>query len=195
VRRCKTCRVEIPPAAKCTAFIEKKGFCGVDCATEWGKKAVITKREKEFRKSQKEKREQLKTRSDHMKEAQDAWNRYIRTRDNGLTCISCSAVKQERFTGGHFDCGHYRSVGSAAHLRFNCYNAAAQCKKCNRDLSGNSVAYRKGLIAKIGLDRVEWLESQNQPRKFDVDYLKRIKAIFTRRSRHLERLRKSINDQ
>lgn len=49
--------------------------------------------------------------------------------------------------------------------------------------------YRVRLIARIGLERVERLESDNEPRRFDIPYLKRIKSIFTRKARSLEKRR------
>jgi len=53
-----------------------------------------------------------------------------------------------------------------------------------------SCAY-KNLLVIFGLgNRVEVIEHDNTPRKFDIDYLKRVKAIFTRRARHFEKLRK-----
>lgn len=43
--------------------------------------------------------------------------------------------------------------------------------------------------APVGLERVERLESDNAPRRFDIPYLKRIKSIFTRKARALEKRR------
>ncbi|MBN0856195.1 recombination protein NinG, partial [Pseudomonas aeruginosa] len=50
-------------------------------------------------------------------------------------------------------------------------------------MSGNAVEYRIHLIERIGLDRVERLEADNELRRFDIPYLQRIKSIFTRRAR------------
>ncbi len=41
----------------------------------------------------------------------------------------------------------------------------------------------------FSLDRVERLEADNEPRRFDIPYLQRIKSIFTRRARALEKRR------
>ena len=51
--------------------------------------------------------------------------------------------------------GHYRSIGAAAHLRFNEDNVHKQSGEQNVYKSGNIEAYRKNLIKKIGLERVE----------------------------------------
>lgn len=55
--------------------------------------------------------------------------------------------------------------------------------------SGNVVEYRIRLAQKIGQDRVEALEHDNQTRTFDVDYIKRLKTIFARRARHYKKIR------
>lgn len=84
------------------------------------------------------------------------------------------------------DCSHYRSVGAAPHLRFNLHNAAAACVKCNRYLGGNIAALRVGLIERIGLEKVEAVEADNNVRKFDIEYLKRVKRIFTKKANRVE---------
>jgi hypothetical protein len=91
----------------------------------------------------------------------------------------------EQKYGGTMDCSHYRSTGAAPHLRFNLHNAAAGCVKCNRHLSGNVVELRKGLIARIGSEKVEAIENNNKIRRFDIEYLKRIKEIFTKKANRL----------
>lgn len=86
------------------------------------------------------------------------------------------------------DCSHYRSVGAAAHLRFNLHNAAAACVKCNRHLSGNVAALRVGIIDRIGLGKIEAIEANNETRKFDIEYLKRIKRIFTKKANRIKKV-------
>jgi hypothetical protein len=144
------------------------------------------KKEKAVRTDLKERKEKLKSASDWNKEAQAAVNKYIKFRDHGRPCISCGCELSVNY-GGTTDCGHYRSRGSASHLRFNLLNMASQCSRCNRYLSGNVVEYRKELINRIGAERVEQLESDNQPRKFNVEYLKRVKRIFNKRARFYEK--------
>lgn len=131
-------------------------------------------------------RESLKTASDYVREAQAAFNGYIRARDKNKPCISCGHANGDTVRGGSFDAGHYRSRGSAGHLRFNALNCWGQCKKCNRYLSGNVVEFRKGLVDRIGQDRVEALEHDNGARRFTIEYLKRIKKVFNRRKRLYE---------
>ena len=157
--------------------------CSFECASAIGKKQTAKAREaakaravKRQRESEKEgrqrhraKRESFKTKAQWDKEAQSAFNRYIRIRDEGKPCVSCGSPligKSNYLTGSAIDASHY-----------------------NRQLSGNAVEYRIRLIERIGLDRVEHLEADNEPRRFDIPYLKRIKSIFTRRARALERRR------
>lgn len=144
--------------------------------------------EKEGRKRRQAKRIELKTKSQWRKEAQASFNKYVRLRDEGLPCISCGRMPEQKY-GGSMDCGHYRSRGAAAHLAFNLHNTAGQCVFCNRNQSGAQKAFEQGLIDRIGAEKVEALNNDNSTRKFDIPYLQRIKSIFTRRARQLEKHR------
>jgi hypothetical protein len=153
--------------------------------------------EKEIRKatrlqraSLRERKEKLKTTSDWNKEAQAAVNRFIFWRDYGKPCIACGRPLNYGVRGGAVDSSHYRSRGAAPWLRFNVFNIHSGCVRCNRELSGNLIPFRINLIEKIGLQRVERIEHENTVRKFPIEYLKRVKAIFTRRAKHYEKLRK-----
>jgi len=120
-----------------------------------------TKAKAQDRKETREKLEKIKTIPDLIKEAQIAFNTYIRLRDREKTCICCGKPYAESNIGGSYDCGHYRSVGSASHLRFNEDNAHGQRKFCNQWGAGRAVDYRIGLCQRIGLERVEALENNN----------------------------------
>jgi hypothetical protein len=128
-----------------------------------------------------------KTRSQWLSEAQSAFNRYVRWRDRDDPCISCGKYVENKY-GGNWDAGHFRSRGSAPHLRFHLWNCHKQCARCNRFLSGNTAEYRIALIQKIGSTKVLALEGLQNTVKHDIVYLKRIKSIFTRllkqRSKH-----------
>jgi hypothetical protein len=123
---------------------------------------------------------------DLIKEAQVAFNAYIRARDSGKPCICCGLPITQEAIGGGYDCGHYRSTGSASHLRFHEDNAHAQRKVCNRYGAGRAVDYRLGLIQRIGLARVEALESDNEVRKWDRETLLRIKETYKRKLKELQ---------
>ena len=132
-------------------------------------------------------KEALKTRGDHMREAQQAFNEYIRTRDQAAGHLCISSGKPLDWSGNAVDAGHYRSVGSAPHLRFDERNCHAQSKQDNRFLSGNAVDYRIGLIARIGQEAVDALESDQSVRKYTVEEIKAIKAEYRAKTRDLKR--------
>jgi hypothetical protein len=138
------------------------------------------------RKEIKVRKEKLKSRGDYLREAQQCFNEFIRWRDQlaGHPCISSGRPLD--WSGNAVDAGHYRSVGSAPHLRFDERNCHAQSKQDNRFLSGNAVDYRIGLIARIGLAEVEALESDQSVKKYTVDDLKAIKAHYRALTRALK---------
>ncbi|MBD9443082.1 recombination protein NinG [Pseudomonas sp. PDM04] len=131
-------------------------------------------------------KEVLKSRGDHMREAQQAFNAYIRARDKAAGHLCISSGKPLDWSGNAVDAGHYRSVGSAPHLRFDERNCHAQSKQDNRFLSGNAVDYRIGLIARIGQAAVDELESDQSVKKYTVDELKEIKARYRAKTRELK---------
>ena len=139
------------------------------------------------RKEIKVRKEKLKSRGDHMREAQQAFNEFIRARDQaaGHPCISSG--KPLDWSGNAVDAGHYRSVGSAPHLRFDERNCHAQSKQDNRFLSGNAVDYRIGLIARIGQEAVDALEADQSVRKYTIEEIKAIKAEYRSKTRELKR--------
>jgi hypothetical protein len=125
----------------------------------------------------------MKTKPQLTKEAQKAFNKFIRARDSGKPCICCGKPMEYQSAvlggGAHdVDAGHYRSVGSAPHLRFDERNCHAQSVYCNRYRSGNAVDYRIGLIARIGLEAVEALEADNEPKHYTHDDLRTIRRLY-----------------
>lgn len=153
-------------------------FCSQDHIMQYAinksAKTIKTKERTQYR----EAKEKLKTRSDWLKEAQTAFNSYIRARDYGKECISCG--KQDDGTHQRH-ASHFRSVGSASHLRFNLLNVHASCAQCNGVKSGNIMEYVKRLPNKIGKDKTEWLMYANFEARYSIEYAKRIKKIFTKR--------------
>jgi hypothetical protein len=157
--------------------------CGPECAALLVVADRIrreAKQAKQERAEIREHKEKLKTLSDWIKDVQRVFNAYVRERDRDQPCICCGRDKTAAsglYSHG-WDCGHYRSTGSAPHLRFHEDNAHRQLVYCNRDRSGNAVEYRAGLIARIGLARVEALEADNSPRHYTIEDLKQIKATY-----------------
>lgn len=186
----KTCK-----AKGCKNKFEKKNSFHVACGPKCAIKVVKAKNEKRKREAKatlrKARRDAL-TISELTKKAQEAFNAYIRARDYGKPCISTGKVLNWNKYGGAVDAGHYRSRGSASHLRFNCWNVHAQCAYDNQNPSSATSEYRPRLIERIGMERVERLECDNKPRSFSREYLIRLAKIFRRRAR-LEKKRKGLD--
>lgn len=181
--KCSVCRAEF---TRCRPL---QKVCGkFECIKAAGEAKTLkdrAKREQEERKKTRVQKEALKTRSDYIKEAQHAFNSYIRLRDAHLTCICCAQPLGDAAIGGGYDCGHYRSVGSAPHLRFDERNAHAQRKQCNRYGAGRAVDYRIGIISRLGIAVVEALESDTAVKKYTIDELKAIKATYKAKLKQL----------
>lgn len=191
-KKCPICTTEYIPRSSL-----QKVCHNYKCAMEFNRQVDERNAEREKRKQQRlqrddlrQRRESLKGKSEWNREAQAAVNKFIFWRDYGEPCIACGKPLNYGVRGGAVDASHYRSRGAAPWLRFNVFNNNAGCVHCNRDLSGNLIPYRINLIEKFGLHRVERIEHDNTVRKFDIEYLKRVKSIFTRRARHYEKLRK-----
>lgn len=171
-RKCAYCRNDFQP------FRMGQKACSVECACQVARE----KREKVERAEDKVKRDKLKSRSDWLKEAQTAFNRYIRLRDDKEPCISCG-----RHHEGQYHAGHYRSIGSTPALRFAPLNVFKQCAPCNNHKSGNLIEYRINLLKKIGKEALDWLEGPHEPKKYSIEELKEIKAEYTRKAREYGR--------
>lgn len=167
-----------PYAEACAAKAERKAAKAIKTAA------------KEDRAETKRRKEKLKTRSDYLKEAQRAFNAFVRERDRaaGYPCISSGRPLD--WSGNKTDAGHYRSTGAAPNLRFNEDNCHAQSKHDNQWLAGNAVDYRVRLIERIGLERVEALECDNMPRRFTADELIEIRDTYRAKANELARARR-----
>ena len=170
--------------------------CSPKCAMEYVKQQKIAKQKKAQAAQRKEERAKTKAMKarlesvgDLIKAAQKEFNRYIRLRDKDKPCISCGRPLQQGggLRGHLFDAGHFRSIGSASHLRFDETNVHGQCVYCNRYHSGNHVNYRQGLIERIGLAEVERLETDNTSRKWSKDELRDLIQQYKEKCKMLDR--------
>jgi hypothetical protein len=168
--------------------------CGLDCAQALAVSARLKAERVEAKREAyvtRQKIQELKSIGTLKAEAQTAFNVFIRARDADLPCICCDKFPiQTGMRGGEYDAGHYRSRGSADHLRFNEDNVHKQLKNCNRYASGNITGYRQGLIKKIGLERLEALESNNKGIKWNKEMLIEIKKTYQAK---LKELLKGVN--
>jgi hypothetical protein len=179
-KKCKNpaCAISFTPQRLGQAVCSPK--CGLaikDVNQDKARKAIANVQRKEV-KAQKEK---LKTRAEHLKDTQIAFNAWVRVRDAELPCISCGRHHQ-----GKYDAGHYRTVGSNPALRFEPLNCHRQCSPCNTQLSGNIVNYRIELVKRIGAELVEWLEGPHEPKRYTIEDLKTIKAHYRAQCRELK---------
>lgn len=171
-RKCKVCRGWFHPAR------DGQIVCSFKCAAVNGKavndlaraeaqckaKRKQLNEEKEGRKQLRERRLAVKPLSYFARQAQTAFNAFIRARDAGEPCISCG-----RFHDGQYHAGHYRTVGSHPELRFNEDNCWSQCSVCNNYLSGNIIGYQPNLIARIGQSRFDSLMGPHELPKWKRD--------------------------
>ncbi len=178
--RCKECKEKFEVKYPFQKFCILKNEC-IKAHVEFSKEQQVKKKKSDWKERKKVIKEKIKTRSDHLKEAQKEFNRYIRLRDKDEPCISC----QKPLRHGNIDAGHYRSVGGCPELRFNELNNNAQCVYCNRYLSANLINYRINLIKKIGLEKVEFLEGHHEPLKLSIDEIKAIKAKYNKKCKEL----------
>ncbi|MDR6421305.1 nitrogen fixation protein [Paraburkholderia phenoliruptrix] len=180
-RRCRSCGNHYVPISSMSKA------CSVPCALDLVRQANARKEaraKREERAATRVAKEKLKSRADYLREAQTAVNAYVRLRDANEPCISCD---RPATWGGQWHASHYRSVGSNPGWRFNVLNIHRACSICNAWKSGNLTEYRPRLIAKIGLERVELLEQESPVRKYDIEYLKRLKKVMNKKARRLER--------
>lgn len=175
-RRCKVCSEWFRP------FNTIQPVCATPkCALEWARRLKA----KKLRLEKREGRERLKSRRDHERDAQRAFNAYIRERDRFEPCICCGLWPKTP-SNHQFDAGHYRTAAAAPQLRFDEDNCHKQLVSCNRGKSGNAVEYRKRLVLKIGLARVEALENNNAVAKRDIAELKAIRKAYQVKLRDLK---------
>jgi hypothetical protein len=164
--------------------------CSTPCALRVAKMADDKRRKRELR----EAKERIKTRSEWMKEAQPAFNAFIRERDKDEPCISCGVTNPPERFGGAWDCGHYLTVGAHPELRFEEKNAHKQCKSCNGG-SGRfshkaktvNAQYRERLVERIGEGSVEWLEGPHEPKNYTIEDIKEIRDLYRWKLRELRK--------
>jgi len=185
-KKCKDCKETFQP------FKTMQPRC-IECAIEKGKasNAAQAKRkkkddEKQFNAETRRRKAALKSKGSYKKEAQAAFNAFIRERDLAEPCISCGKFTHDRYGGG-YDAGHYKSRGSAPELAFEELNCHKQCKKCNNQLSGNIVNYRLRLLVKIGEDKLNWLEGPHELTRYSIDDYQAIKKKYRAKLRELQK--------
>ena len=173
-KKCKHCKEYFRPEKRLQHYCLR-----AECVEAW----VISLREAQWKKRKKQIKEDLKTVQDLMKEAQVAFNAYIRERDKGKPCISCGKPLK-----GKYDAGHFFSSGGHKSVTFNEYNVHSQCTACNRYKHGNLLKYREGILKRIGERKLDELtQLSNNTIKFTRDDLKAIRDDYKEKLKELRR--------
>jgi hypothetical protein len=159
--RCKNCKDKFEPIR----FNHK--YCLKD---ECIRAFVAETKEKMWKQTKVRMKNEIKTTSDWMKEAQKIFNQYIRLRDKHKPCVSC-----ESKLGSKYDAGHYFSSGGHKAVTFDEDNVHGQCVACNQYKHGNLLNYQIGIEKRIGAERLLQLhEKAHQTRKYSADELQEI---------------------
>jgi hypothetical protein len=183
-RKKKTCANPVCDVQFVPAQLGQK-VCGWACGLaiapanqDKARKAIEQRERREIR----VRKEKLKSRADHLKDTQHAFNAWIRQRDAGDPCISCGTTADVQYCAGH-----YRTTAAAPELRFEPLNVHLQCNRnCNMGKSGNLLGYRPRLIEKIGAEKVEWLEGPHEPKKYTIEELQAMTAHYRALVRELK---------
>jgi hypothetical protein len=91
--RCKNCKEKFEPIR----FNHK--YCLKD---ECVRAFVAEAKEKMWKQTKAKMKNDIKTNSDWLKEAQKVFNQYIRLRDKAQPCISCGSKLGSKYDAGHF---------------------------------------------------------------------------------------------
>ncbi|AZC30108.1 Phage NinG rap recombination [Pseudomonas chlororaphis subsp. piscium] len=171
-KKCKNpaCGISFPPQRLGQRVCSPK--CALAIAPtnqERARKAIQQRERREIRTA----KERVKSRADHMREAQALFNQWIRLRDAHLGCVSCD---KPATWNGQWHASHFLSVGSSPEHRFNPLNVHKACSVCNNHLSGNIHGYRPELERRIGIEAVEALFGPCEPKRYTIPELQEIKV-------------------
>ena len=177
-KACRVCKNSFTP----TRAIQPA--CNLECSLKYADRVLAqskVKLAKEEKAQDRARKAAMKPRSQWLKEAQEAFNAFVRKQDEFRGCISCGT------NNGKMNAGHYRSVGANPELRFEPLNVHKQCERCNTYLHGNLLGYRAGLKGRISEESLEWLEGPHPAKHYSIDDLKAIKTKYRALARQLEK--------
>lgn len=188
-RRCKVCREWFIPRQSFQNWCcPEHGFELSEQRRNKDREKALAKLKKENQKKEREAKDKLKSRklavkplSYFTKQAQTAFNAFIRERDKDEPCISCG-----RFHEGQYHAGHYRTTGANPELRFDEDNCHKQCAPCNNHLSGNIENYTPRLIEKIGQERFDRLMGSHELQKWKREDYELIRDHYRKKLKDLK---------
>lgn len=188
-KRCTQCKKYF--RAETMFFTNVGTFCENTCRIKWAtqntekliRKTQIQreKAERKERVAKKKELEELESIAKIEARVQKVFNEYIRLRDAKEPCFTC-----EKYHNGQYHAGHYLTVGAHPELRFEELNAHKQCSVCNNYHSGNTGNYRKKLVKKYGVEKVEWLEGPHSKVKRTREELEEIKQYYKKKLKKLK---------
>jgi hypothetical protein len=143
-----------------------------ECIRVW----VETEKQKQWKAKKTRLKKELMSLQDWLKLAQMTFNKWIRHRDKGMSCISCGNEPKKA------NAGHYFSQGGHSNVRFHEDNVHLQCEHCNSYLSGNLLNYRIGIEKRIGTARLIVLEViAHETKKWTIQELNEIIETYKRK--------------
>lgn len=163
--------------------------CGLMCGLEVGRKKRLAQEAKAARADRAETRKKLEAHEPIRKliaRAQVSFNAFIRARDKEKGCFVCGRPFLEGVDGRVQHAGHVRSRGAADHLRFNEDNVHGECEGCNGPHGAKPHQIKAGAIARIGQERYDALEADNDVHKWQRDEVIEIKKTYAAKCRELK---------
>ena len=149
LKKCKICNTEFTP--------QKYAPCKTKCQVC----IKLQQKEKIFKQLKKQIEKPLKPRKPLNIKIDTKWlalSKFIKKRDAGLPCISCGKFMQDY----EIQAGHFIARGKSIKLKYESRNIHAQCWNCNNNhqiQQQMQKGFRNGLIARYGIEEVEWLEN------------------------------------
>jgi hypothetical protein len=187
VKRCRICRTEFEP--RNTLQQTCKPACAIEYSRTSSKERLAKDAKRAFHVERRVSRRRgalTKAKDGYQARADGVQLVHPATGSRAAVHLLWQLHRRQR-TGSRWDAGHYRSTGAAPHLRFNEDNCHRQRVVCNRNGSGRAVEYRRGLINRIGIARVEALENDNSIRKFSALELREVRDLYRRRRKEMEK--------
>ena len=173
-RKCMNCATLFTPDRMGQKTCSPRcAYQSVQVAKDKAFNAVTRTKKKEWRDNDKHTQAEL---------AKKACHAYVRERDKLLPCKSCGSPADQC----QRHAGHYRPSGINSALRYDDRNIFGQCVRCNLNLSGNLVEFRKSLIASHGQELVDWLDNNHETKRWTIDELKSIQAHYKAKLRGLK---------
>jgi len=173
-----------------TPFTSFTKWCSPACGVSVALANVAKTKAKELTKTRSEKhkskREFLENDKRHVgKQARAYFHRWVKWRDRDKPCCACGK-DMSHLPSKAVHASHYRPAGMNGAIKFHENNVHLGCSRCNSQLSGNLVEYRKRLIDRFGLEPIEWLEAQNHVKRWTIEELRDIRDDYNARLKSLD---------